>query len=156
MRALIRKIILEELAKLEFSNWVQPNMDKLKQEFRIENDLKHNNFFDSFEDFFKAIRKGKIVTITPEEDKKIDYRSRTKNYDELLNLIKSYRSYPEFRNEKTLKDIYNGFKQNKPMEYPIVIEFKNGRQRIFSGNTRMDVAFQSGINPKVILIKNYE
>jgi FlaA1/EpsC-like NDP-sugar epimerase len=73
---------------------------------------------------------------------------------ELLDLIKSYRSYPEYRNEETLKAIYDGFKNNQPMDLPIVIEFKDGYKRIFSGNTRMDIAFQLGINPKVLLIKS--
>ena len=40
------------------------------------------------------------------------------------------------------------------MDYPIVIEFSNGSKRVFSGNTRMDIAFQLGINPKVLLIKS--
>jgi hypothetical protein len=38
------------------------------------------------------------------------------------------------------------------MDLPIVIQ-DNGYKRIFSGNTRMDIAFQLGINPKVLLIK---
>jgi hypothetical protein len=40
------------------------------------------------------------------------------------------------------------------MDLPIVIEFSNGSKRIFSGNTRMDIAFQLGINPKVLLVKS--
>jgi hypothetical protein len=39
------------------------------------------------------------------------------------------------------------------MDYPIVIEDENGSRRIFSGNTRMDIAFQKNINPKVLLVK---
>ena len=39
------------------------------------------------------------------------------------------------------------------MDYPIVIEDEDGSKRVFSGNTRMDIAFQLGINPKVLLIK---
>jgi hypothetical protein len=39
------------------------------------------------------------------------------------------------------------------MDYPIVIEDEDGYRRVFSGNTRMDIAFQLGINPKVLLIK---
>ncbi len=71
----------------------------------------------------------------------------------LLDLIKSYRSYPKFRNEQTLKSIYNGFKTNQPMDLPIVIEDENGYRRVFSGNTRMDIAFHLGINPEVLIIK---
>jgi hypothetical protein len=136
-----------------FSNWRMPSLSKLKQEFKIEQEMKGNEFWEDEEDFLNAIENGNIVTITPSEDQDIDYRSGTESYDELLDLIKSYRSYPEFRNEETLKAIYDGFKNNQSMDYPIVIEDENGYRRVFSGNTRMDIAFQLGINPKVLLIK---
>ena len=129
-----------------------PSLSQLKQEFKIEQEMKNNKFWKNEEDFLTAVKNGKIVTITPNEDQNIYYRSGTTSYKELLNLIQGYRSYPEFRNEKTLKDIYYGFKNNQTMDYPIVIEDENNR-RVFSGNTRMDIAFQLGINPKVLLIK---
>jgi hypothetical protein len=143
--------LLKEI--LQFSNWKTPSLSQLKQEFKIEQEMKGNEFWEDEEEFMNAIKKGKIITITPSEDQDIDYRSRTESYNELLDLIKSYRSYPEFRNEETLKAIYNGFKNNQPMDYPIVIEDEDGYRRVFSGNTRMDIAFQLGINPKVLLIK---
>jgi thiol-disulfide isomerase/thioredoxin len=136
-----------------FSNWVMPSLSNLKQEFKIEQEMKGNEFWEDEEDFLNAVKNGKIVTINSSEDQNIDYRSGTTSYEELLDLIQGYRSYPEFRNEKTLKDIYDGFKENKAMDYPIVIEDENGSRRVFSGNTRMDIAFQLGIDPKVLLIR---
>jgi hypothetical protein len=136
-----------------FSNWKIPSSSQLKQEFKIEQEMKGNEFWEDEEAFLNAVKNGKIVTVTPSEDQDIDYRSGTESYEELLGLIKSYRSYPEFRNEKTLQSIYDGFKNNSPMDLPIIIEDDNGYRRIFSGNTRMDIAFQLGINPKVLLIK---
>jgi hypothetical protein len=138
---------------IQFTNWKLPSLSQLKQEFKIEQEMKGNEFWDNEADFLSSIKNGKIVTITPSEDQDIDYRSGTTSYEELLDLIKGYRSYPEFRNEKTLKSIYDGFKTNQPMDLPIVIESEDGYKRIFSGNTRMDIAFQLGINPKVLLIK---
>ena len=143
--------ILKEM--IGFSNWKMPSQSNLKQEFKIEQEMKGNEFWEDEEEFMDAIKHGKIITITPSEDQNIHYRSGTESYDELLDLIQSYQSYPEFRNEKTLKAIYDGFKTNQPMDYPIVIEDENGPRRVFSGNTRMDIAFQLGINPKVLLIK---
>lgn len=143
--------ILKEIT--EFSNWKIPSLSQLKQEFKIEQEMKGNGFWEDEEAFLNAIKNGKVVTITPSEDQNIDYRSGTTSYEELLDLIKGYRSYPEFRNEKTLKAIYDGFKTNQLMDYPIVIEDEEGYRRVFSGNTRMDIAFQLGINPKVLLIK---
>jgi hypothetical protein len=139
---------------LNFTNWRFPTPSQRKQEFKIEQELKDRHFWDSEEDFQNAVRYSKQITITPEEDQNIYDRSRTKSYDELLNLIQSYRSYPGFRNEETLQSIYDGFKNNKPMDMPIVMEFNDGSRRIFSGNTRMDIAFQLGINPKVLLINS--
>jgi hypothetical protein len=129
-----------------------PSLSSLKQEFKIEQEMTGNEFWEDEEDFLNAVENGKIVTINSSEDQDIDYRSGTTSYEELLDLIQGYRSYPEFRNEKTLKAIYDGFKENKAMDYPIVIEDESNR-RVFSGNTRMDIAFQLGINPKVLLIK---
>jgi hypothetical protein len=136
-----------------FSNWVMPSESSLKQEFKIEQEIKGNEFWEDEEDFLNAVKNGKIVTISSSEDQDIDYRSGTTSYEELLDLIQGYRSYPEFRNEKTLKAIYDGFKENKVMDYPIVIEDENNSRRVFSGNTRMDIAFQLGIEPKVLLIR---
>jgi hypothetical protein len=138
---------------IQFTNWKLPSLSQLKQEFKIEQEMKGNEFWDNEADFLNAIKNGEIITITPSEDQDIDYRSGTTSYEELLDLIKSYRSYPEFRNEKTLKSIYDGFKTNQPMDLPIIIKSEDGYKRIFSGNTRMDIAFQLGINPKVLSIK---
>ena len=143
--------ILKEITG--FSSWKMPSLSQLKLEFKIEQEMKGNEFWEDQEAFLNAIKNGKVVTITPSEDQNIDYRSGTESYEELLDLIKGYRSYPEFRNEKTLKAIYDGFKTNQPMDYPIVIEDEEGYRRVFSGNTRMDIAFQLGINPKVLLVK---
>lgn len=138
---------------LEFNNWKLPSLPQLKQEFEREHEMKGNDFWNSEDEFLDAAKSGKVVTITPEEDQNIDYRSRTTSQEDLLDLIRSYRSYPKYRNEDTIQALYDGFKENKPMDLPIVIEFSDGSKRIFSGNTRMDVAFHLGINPKVLLIK---
>jgi hypothetical protein len=138
--------------KIEFSNWKMPSESQLKQEFRVEHQLKGNNFWQNEEEFLRAIKEGKIETITPQIDKDIENRSRTQSYDDLLSLIKNYRSYPKYRNENTLKAIYDGFKNNQPMDLPIIIDDR-GHRRIFSGNTRMDISFQLEINPKALIVK---
>lgn len=84
--------------------------------------------------------------------KKIEYRSKTKTKSAILSLIRGYASYPQFRNEKTIEAIYDGFKTNKPMKMPLVLRFPDGRMRIMGGNTRMDIAIQSGVTPRVLLI----
>lgn len=142
----------------KFSNWVKPSDKDVELEYKIEYEIKPlkgltNNAFPTVNDFKKAVRQAKVVTVTPAMDRKIDYRSHTSSKQSLLNLIRGYASYPEFRNEKTIDAIYQGFEDNKPMKMPFVLEMPDGTLRVMGGNTRMDVAFHSGVNPKVLLIK---
>ncbi len=150
LKILIREMIND---KNGFSNWKMPSTDKLKLEYKIEDVMKGNHFFDSEDNFLSAVQQAEIITVSSSEDANIGYRSGTGSKEELLSLIRGYRSYPEFRNEKTIEAIYDGFKNNSPMDYPIVVQFKSGKRRVFSGNTRMDIAFQLGIDPKVLLVK---
>jgi hypothetical protein len=144
--------ILKE--QMEFDNWKLPSLEQLMFEFKVEHTLKGNDFWNSEEDFLEAIENAEVISISKEEDRNISYRSRTRSKEDLLSLIRGYRSYPQYRNEKTIEKIYEGFMENKPMDLPIVIEFANGRRRIFSGNTRLDIAFQLGITPKVLLVQS--
>jgi hypothetical protein len=145
------KSLLESIA---YNAWQMPSLKQLKQEFHVEQVLKRNDFWDDETDFLQAVKAAKVEEITPEKNRRIRYRSNTSSYQSLLSLIKSYRSYPEFRNETTLKKLYTHFKENKELDYPLVVQFADGSRRVFAGNTRMDVAFQLGINPKVLIIQS--
>lgn len=139
---------------VNFNNWKKPTLTEMKLEYKVEYELKGLNRYDWFptvDDFIKAIKNADTLEVNKEFDRKIRNRSRTKTKEELLSLIKNYASYPEFRNEKTLDNIYDGFKNNSPMTMPIVLKI-NDDYRVFSGNTRMDIAFQLGINPIVIIL----
>lgn len=134
-------------------NWQKPSEKQLKQEFKVEHELKGNTYFSSENEFMNAIKDAKVEEVTPEMDASISYRSRTDSKEQLVGMNKGYKSWPEFRNEGTIDEIYNGMKSGNKMDMPIVLEFPNGTRRVFSGNTRMDVAFQSGKNPKVLVVK---
>lgn len=144
--------------KVNFTNWVRPSDKDIELEYKIEYETKSlksltNNAFPTVEDFKKAVKAAKVITVTPELDKKIAYRSGTRTKQELLSLIRSYASYPQYRNEKTLDAIYDGFRDGKPMKMPLIVKFPNGSLRIMSGNTRMDIAMQLGVTPKALLIE---
>lgn len=147
------KLFEQFLNEAKYNSWVIPSDKALAQEYRVEHDLKGLNIWPSLKDFIDAVKNAKVVEIDKKLDNEISYRSNTKDFDSLHNLIKGYRSYPKYRNENTLKNLYKRLGNNKPLDYPIVIKRKNGSMRIFSGNTRMDVAFQMGINPKVKMIE---
>lgn len=145
----------EIFQKINYSNWMIPNTDSLRQEYEIEY-KKHvihqfGKLWNSFHEFQIAIKNAQIKQINKNFDLNIDNRTHTNSFLSLLGMIKSYKSYPKYRNEKTLKNLYNRFKQNKPMDMPIVLN-DNENYWIMSGNTRMDIAFQLGINPKILII----
>ena len=133
-------------------DWVKPSKKQLELEFHVESELKGNNYFKSKENFLIAVENGKTQNITKEFDNKIGYRSHTESYEELLDLIKSYRSYPEFKNEKTLKLLYKKIQNGDELDMPIILHIGN-RFRVFSGNTRLDIAFQLNKKVKALIIK---
>ena len=133
--------------------WDKPSNSQLKQEFKVEHELKGNTFFKSEDDFMSAVKNATVEEITPELDASIGYRSNTSSKEQLVGMSKGYRSWPEFRNEGTIDAIYEGLSNGKKMDMPIVLEFPDGTRRVFSGNTRMDASFQLGKNPKVLVVK---
>jgi hypothetical protein len=130
---------------ISFDNWVYPDTKDLELEYRIEYVGHYADPYETYktsEEFVDAVNNSPTERITESMDDTIGYRSHTQNYNQLLSLISSYRSYPEFRNENTLQAIYDGFKNNSPMKMPIITKFPNGKLRIMSGNTRADIAIQ--------------
>jgi hypothetical protein len=141
------------LESIMYNSWARPSLDALKQEYRIEHDMKGHNWFNDEQEFLDAVNKAKVVTITPTTDRLIDYRSRTNSYDELVNLLSSYRSWGKYRNEDKLQQLYDRISNNLELDMPIVLKFPDGNMRVFSGNTRMDVSFQLGVNPQVLMVE---
>ena len=135
------------------ATWIKPTEENLKHEFKVEIQLKGNDFFDSYDQFKVQADKAAVVELTRDIDRKISYRSRTSSKQQLINLIRSYRSYPEFRNEQTIENLYDRIGAGETMTMPIVLKFKDGSMRVLGGNTRLDVAFQLGVNPKVLMIE---
>ena len=152
--------------------WMRPKIATLKQEYEIEykKHLVHEldkDVFPTVDSFLKAAKEGIVRTITKGHDYYIRNRSHTKSMKQLLSLIKTYRSYPKYRNETTLRAMEDAMLSGQPMDMPIIVretagknatnleikEIASGkRDRIFSGNTRMDIAFMNGIMPKALIV----
>lgn len=146
----------EELTKpvKKYDQWQFPSDEELKKEFYIEHELKGKKIFKDEKEFVGFTKKyGKSLIIGEAYDKTIANRTRTSTPQALMSILKTYKSWPEFRNEKTTKNLYRRFQQNLPLDMPIVIREKSGYEKVFSGNTRMDVAFQLGVEPKIIVLK---
>lgn len=137
--------------------WILPRPEDLKKEYEIEYrnhiEPEYGNIFPTFKSFVAAAKKGKVVNVDSAMDSKISNRSGTSNMKELLSLIKTYRSYPKFRNEKTLNDLEAKIKGKGEMSMPIVLEFPDGEVRIMGGNTRMDIGFWYAKTVPVLLVK---
>lgn len=159
----------EFLSEAKATKWVRPSVAMLKQEYEREyrKHLIHEldrDVFPTAESFLKAAKEAKVRTITKGHDYYIANRSHTKSMKQLLSLIKTYRSYPKYRNEDTLNAMREAMLSGKPMDMPIIVrptaeskdevaEIASGRRdRIFAGNTRMDIAFMNGIEPKAMVV----
>jgi len=147
----------EVLSEAKRGNWVRPNDASIRKEYQIEY-LKHlihelpRNIFPTEAEFVKAVKAAPTVQIDSATDRKIHNRSRTRDMEQLLDLISGYRSFPKFRNEDTLKELEKLIKSGKPVDMPIVVKFPKGDMRVLAGNTRMDIAFMNGINPTVVML----
>lgn len=147
----LRDILKEVPTK--YDAWQYPSIEQLRTEYKVEHEKKGRNIWPTEEEFIDAVRDSPAVTVTRSIDSRIGNRSRTASRGELLDLIKGYASYPKYRNAGTLKALYDRFSKNLPMDMPIVLDYGRGKYAVFSGNTRMDIAFQLGIQPKAIMVK---
>ena len=75
-----------------------------------------------------------MVEVPPELDAKIGRRTHTKSQAALLDSMKGYASYPEFRNEKTLARLYDRVKAGEPLDMPLIYVTEDG-PRFFSAQS---------------------
>lgn len=151
----IKHILNPLLRESSQSPWVFPSEEALLNEYNVEykHHIQHDigPIFPTFEDFYRACANGEQVEINSKIDSKIANRSHTQNYGELIDLISSYRSYPAYRNEKTVMNLYDRIQNGESLDMPIILRRENNL-RVMSGNTRMDVAFQQGTNPVCLIV----
>lgn len=137
------------------NEWSKPSNENIEQEYKVEygKHIKdsYGDIFPTIDDFKEAIEHGEVRTLTDDFNSKISGRSNTGTKASLLNLIKGYKSYPKYRNEQTLDDLYMRISNNLPVDAPIVLKTQDG-YKILSGNTRLDIAMQLGKTPKVVVI----
>jgi len=138
----------EENNQISYDGWRMLTDTEISNEYEWEYskvDDWTNNAFPTLNNFEKAVRKGKVIALSPEMDRNVSYRSRCSSIEELKNLTSSYR-FP-----RDVDRIINGIKQGDEIPYPIILE-KNGNFRVMSGNTRLDVAFLLKVVPKVLIV----
>lgn len=132
-----------------FNNWVKLTPEQIKQEYEWEyiSHIEHEwPIFKDFKDFKNAIKHAKVLTLTPEIDRRVANRSHTHTIEELKDMTSYYR-FP-----RDVDRIVHGFETNARMPMPILLKLSGNRLYIMSGNTRADAAFILGITPKVLVV----
>jgi hypothetical protein len=124
----------------ESINWVDNSTADLQQEYNVEYQyhVRHwaGDIWPTFEDFEDAYRAGQTISLSNTSGIS---GATMMPVEDLLDMVKGYRSWPQYRNDKTFQDIIDGIHNGSPMKLPIVLE-KNGRRTIMSGNTRLNLA----------------
>lgn len=127
----------------ENANWVENSIADLQLEYKVEykNHTIHSmgDIWPTFEDFQQAYILGKTISVDWAAVGKIARATTYKSPEALLDMIKGYRSYPEFCNEQTFQAIIDGIESGAEMKLPIVLN-SNGRLIMFSGNTRTNLS----------------
>jgi hypothetical protein len=145
--------------KLSYNNWVRYTPESLKSDF-VEYKKKENNkwknranrigsrfpIFNSLEHFKEILDKTEIKNLTDSMDRKINNRSRTDSIEDLKGLVSGY------VRPRDVDKIVKGYESGARIPLPIVIEGDKGSW-IMAGNTRLDVAFILGVQPKVLWVK---
>lgn len=151
----LMKIFEDEKKKNTFNNWRLPTDQEIKNEWEWEyvRHLKHTHLFKNFNEFYKKVKKGKVIEVTSQFDDRVNYRSHCSTLKELKDLVSHY-VY-----SRDVDRIVNGYKNNDTMPLPIILKFEEKHNvsptyRILTGNTRMDAAFiVNKNNPKALLVE---
>lgn len=132
------------------SQWAPASREYLKKEYDIEVRKKGLDHLISEEDF---INQGMAQKASPIKDAmNLEYRTINPTRESIIDQSKYYASWPEFRNEQTIDNIYQGFNSGSAMDPIIIMNLPDGGRKIIAGNTRLNVAEQLGITPHAITI----
>lgn len=144
---------------LKPAKWIMPREKDFLQEWKIEWNLqmkpKYGDLFPKYTDFRKHLSKhGKVVSLDFAGDGQIEKRSRRMYFEDLINLLKTYKSWgTPYRNQKTVAALDERIRSGAKMAMPIILNFvgkewKNpwsnstgSHKVILAGNTRCDIAF---------------
>ena len=105
------------------------------------------NIFDSYENFKKAIRSAKIISLTPDMKPTIKRLNLKKSFKELDKLVSGY------LHKRDWARIKKGYEEGAKIPMPIILD-NNGVYTIIGGNTRLNVYYLLKLkgDPKVLLV----
>lgn len=112
-----------------------------EENYRGEYDREMQRYFPnalSFEQFCEKMNARVFIAV----DRIYPGMTNFKSINSVIELIKGYRSYPEFRNEDTVRALYKRIDSagtGMKTDMPIFVK-KYGRISIIAGNTRSNLA----------------
>ena len=141
-----------------YKNWIFPNEETMRADFneykkKEERKWKRRSeiigsrfpIFEDYDHFKSSLKNAKVITLTPEIDKKILNRSYEKSIEGLKSLVGTY-TIP-----RDVDRIVKGFQKGDKIPYPIVIK-GDRKMWIMAGNTRLNTSFIMGVEPKVLMV----
>jgi hypothetical protein len=131
----------------KFNNWVSPSTDEIKRSYygeSVPNNEGAHEYFDSLGKYTKSLKDARVIKIDKFGDGYIGGRTHANTQRKLFN------KFPDKKQE--IMSLYEKMNNNESVFIPIVVVFESGDRVIVSGNIVMDIAFQLGIEPKVLLV----
>lgn len=132
----------------KFNNWVSPSADDIKRSYygdSVPNNEGAHEYFDSMAKYTKALKEARIIKIEKFGDEYINGRTQLKTQRKLIN------KFPDKKD--MILSLYERFNNNEPVTIPIIVVSESGDRFIVTGNIVMDIAFQLGIEPRVLFVK---
>jgi len=144
---------------IEFNSWIIPTEKELRKEYKSEYihqiKPKYGDIFPTLQDWYDSIgNTGEVIRLYGTEIMKRFKRRET--MEDLIKLIRKFRSYPKYRNEATVKALYNRFLNNEEIYMPIIYRDKESGLIVVSGNTRINISYMLGIKPEVVCFEKQE
>lgn len=125
-------------------NWIENPKDQIEAEYEREF-VRYFGRVLSLEEFSNKLDEGKRVYISVDRDNGIRNMTRCNSITGVVDLIKTYRSYPQYRNEKTIAALYARIVNGMQVHMPLFVK-KDGVVTIIAGNTRQNLAYIAGLD----------
>lgn len=141
-----------------FDNWVFPPEQVIESDFseyKKKEDRKWKSrakqmgfqfpIFGTKQDFKQSLQSAQVIPITDQLANQVEHLTSVQTLDQLRDMVSGY------VRPRDVDQIVNGFENNDPIPYPIILKGSNGIH-IMAGNTRINAARVLGITPKALLV----
>lgn len=141
-------------------NWIKPNLRDEAGEIKrvLEDFLGIEPSRENIIMLANVLEAESLVELTDELWEQLEntdsfHKVTRGDFETVEKLTEEYnKELPEGR-RRSVKNILDGFQNSQPMEAPTIVENREGKIHLISGNTRLMTARALGIRPRVIIGK---